>query len=77
MESAANEREREISTLQADLGGVRSELELWRSKASKYEEEISLLQEAFIQQQEEQKTANQLQGEGGPVVLVFGGSQEI
>uniref|UniRef100_A0A3P8X2V8 Sarcolemmal membrane-associated protein n=1 Tax=Cynoglossus semilaevis TaxID=244447 RepID=A0A3P8X2V8_CYNSE len=69
MESAANEREREISTLQADLGGVRSELELWRSKASKYEEEISLLQEAFIQQQEEQKTANQLQGEGGPVVL--------
>ncbi|XP_024916259.1 sarcolemma associated protein a isoform X4 [Cynoglossus semilaevis] len=63
MESAANEREREISTLQADLGGVRSELELWRSKASKYEEEISLLQEAFIQQQEEQKTANQLQAQ--------------
>uniref|UniRef100_A0A3B4X007 Sarcolemmal membrane-associated protein n=1 Tax=Seriola lalandi dorsalis TaxID=1841481 RepID=A0A3B4X007_SERLL len=63
MEAATAEREREIAALQADLGSVRSELEHWRNTASKYEEEISRLQEAFTQQQQQQNTANQLQGE--------------
>ena len=63
MEVATAEREREISALQADLGGVRSELEHWRNKAAKYEEEISRLQEAFTQHQQQQNNANQLQGE--------------
>ena len=63
MEAATTEREREIAALQADLGGVRSELEHWRSTASKYEEEISRLQEAFTQQQKQHNSANQLQGE--------------
>nr|XP_019952116.1 PREDICTED: sarcolemmal membrane-associated protein [Paralichthys olivaceus] len=63
MEAATAEREREITTLQADLGGVRVELEHWRNTAAKYEEEISRLQEAFTQQQQQQNTANQLQGE--------------
>lgn len=63
MEAATAEREREIAALQADLGGVRSELEHWRSTASKYEEEISRLQEAFTQQQQQHNSANQLQGE--------------
>lgn len=61
MEAATAEREREIAALQADLGGVRSELDHWRSTAAKYEEEISRLQEAFTQQQH--STATQLQGE--------------
>ncbi|XP_008300952.1 sarcolemma associated protein a isoform X1 [Stegastes partitus] len=63
MEAATAEREREIAALQADLGGVRSELEHWRNTAAKYEEEISRLQEAFTQQQQQQNTASQLQGE--------------
>uniref|UniRef100_A0A4W6FUI3 Sarcolemmal membrane-associated protein n=1 Tax=Lates calcarifer TaxID=8187 RepID=A0A4W6FUI3_LATCA len=63
MEAATAEREREIAALQADLGSVRSELEHWRNTAAKYEEEISRLQEAFTQQQQQQNTANQLQGE--------------
>uniref|UniRef100_A0A3B3TNW2 Sarcolemmal membrane-associated protein n=1 Tax=Poecilia latipinna TaxID=48699 RepID=A0A3B3TNW2_9TELE len=62
METATAEREREIAALQADLGGVRTELEHWRSTAAKYEEEISRLQEAFAQQQQQQNTASQLQG---------------
>ncbi|XP_069388002.1 sarcolemma associated protein a isoform X10 [Paralichthys olivaceus] len=65
MEAATAEREREITTLQADLGGVRVELEHWRNTAAKYEEEISRLQEAFTQQQQQQNTANQLQVECG------------
>lgn len=64
MEAATAEREREIAALQADLGGVRSELEHWRNTAAKYEEEIRRLQEAFSQQQQQQNTATQLQGEG-------------
>ncbi|XP_008300954.1 sarcolemma associated protein a isoform X3 [Stegastes partitus] len=63
MEAATAEREREIAALQADLGGVRSELEHWRNTAAKYEEEISRLQEAFTQQQQQQNTASQLQVE--------------
>uniref|UniRef100_A0A3Q0RUG4 Sarcolemmal membrane-associated protein n=1 Tax=Amphilophus citrinellus TaxID=61819 RepID=A0A3Q0RUG4_AMPCI len=61
MEAATAEREREIAALQADLTGVRSELEHWRNTATKYEEEIARLQEAFTQQQ--QTAASQLQGE--------------
>ncbi|XP_040014484.1 sarcolemma associated protein a isoform X3 [Xiphias gladius] len=60
MEAATAEREREIAALQADLGSVRSELEHWRNTAAKYEEEISRLQEAFTQHQQQQSTANQL-----------------
>uniref|UniRef100_A0A7N6BRN8 Sarcolemmal membrane-associated protein n=1 Tax=Anabas testudineus TaxID=64144 RepID=A0A7N6BRN8_ANATE len=63
MDNATTEREREIAALQADLGTVRLELEHWRNTASKYEEEISRLQEAFTQQQQQQTTANNLQGE--------------
>jgi len=63
MEAATAEREREIATLQADLGSVRSELEHWRTTAAKYEEEIGRLQDAFTQQQQQQNAANQLQGE--------------
>ncbi|XP_041835814.1 sarcolemma associated protein a isoform X8 [Melanotaenia boesemani] len=63
MEAATSEREREIAALQADLSNVRSELEHWRTTAAKYEEEIGRLQEAFVQQQEQQNTANQLQVE--------------
>lgn len=63
MEAAEVEREREIAALQADLGSVRSELEHWRNMATKYEEEISRLQEAFTQQRQQQNTANQLQGQ--------------
>lgn len=63
MEAATLEREREIAALQADLGGVRSELDHWRSTAAKYEEEISRLQEAFTQQQQHHSTATQLQGQ--------------
>uniref|UniRef100_A0A3Q1B532 Sarcolemmal membrane-associated protein n=1 Tax=Amphiprion ocellaris TaxID=80972 RepID=A0A3Q1B532_AMPOC len=65
MEAATAEREREIAVLQSDLGSVRSELEHWRNTATKYEEEISRLQEAFTQQQQQQNTASQLQGESG------------
>ncbi|XP_062265045.1 sarcolemma associated protein a isoform X10 [Platichthys flesus] len=65
METATAEREREIAALQADLGGVRVELDHWKNTASKYEEEISRLQEAFTQQQKQQNTANQLQVECG------------
>uniref|UniRef100_A0A672GR17 Sarcolemmal membrane-associated protein n=1 Tax=Salarias fasciatus TaxID=181472 RepID=A0A672GR17_SALFA len=62
MEAATAEREREIAALQADLGGVRSELEHWRSTAAKYEAEIGRLQEAFAQQQQQHSAAGQLQG---------------
>lgn len=51
LEAASAEREREISSLQDDLRCVRSELEHWRSTASKYEEEVRQLQEAFSQQE--------------------------
>ncbi|XP_030585133.1 sarcolemma associated protein a isoform X2 [Archocentrus centrarchus] len=61
MEAATAEREREIAALQADLTGVRSELEHWRNTATKYEEEIARLQEAFTQQQ--QTAASQLQAD--------------
>ncbi|KAM4588431.1 sarcolemma associated protein a isoform 8-T8 [Odontesthes bonariensis] len=63
MEAATAERGREIATLQADLGSVRSELEHWRTTAAKYEEEIGRLQEAFTQQQQQQNAANHLQVE--------------
>ncbi|XP_061582626.1 sarcolemmal membrane-associated protein-like isoform X2 [Cololabis saira] len=63
MEAATGERERDIAALQADLGGVRSELEHWRSTAAKYELEISRLQDSFIQQQQQQNSASQLQVE--------------
>uniref|UniRef100_H2MSE5 Sarcolemmal membrane-associated protein n=1 Tax=Oryzias latipes TaxID=8090 RepID=H2MSE5_ORYLA len=63
METATAEREREIAALQADLGGVRSDLEHWRSTAAKYEAEIKHLQEAFTQQQQLQSSASRLQGE--------------
>uniref|UniRef100_A0A3Q3MCP8 Sarcolemmal membrane-associated protein n=1 Tax=Mastacembelus armatus TaxID=205130 RepID=A0A3Q3MCP8_9TELE len=62
MEAATAEREREIAALQADLSSVRSELEHWRNAASKYEEEISRLQNAFTQQQQQQNSTSQLQG---------------
>ncbi|TMS19293.1 Sarcolemmal membrane-associated protein, partial [Larimichthys crocea] len=62
MEAATAEREREIAALQADLGSVRSELEHWRNVASKYEQEISRLQDAFTQQQQQQSSATKLQG---------------
>ncbi|XP_060924963.1 sarcolemma associated protein a isoform X3 [Limanda limanda] len=65
MEAATAERERDIAALQADLGGVRVELDHWKNTAAKYEEEISRLQEAFTQQQKQQNTANQLQVECG------------
>ncbi|XP_072296059.1 sarcolemma associated protein a isoform X11 [Eucyclogobius newberryi] len=61
LDSASSEREREISALQSDLLSVRSELELWRGTASKYEQEISRLQEAFSQQQT--STHSQIQAE--------------
>lgn len=70
MEAATAEREREIAILQADLGSVRSELEHWRETAAKYEGEISRLQEAFTQQQQQQSTATQLQGEHTESVCV-------
>uniref|UniRef100_A0A3Q2QXE7 Sarcolemmal membrane-associated protein n=1 Tax=Fundulus heteroclitus TaxID=8078 RepID=A0A3Q2QXE7_FUNHE len=63
METATAEREREIAALQADLGGVRTELEHWRATAAKYEEEIRRLQEAFAEQQQQQDSASQLQGD--------------
>ncbi|XP_026162786.1 sarcolemma associated protein a isoform X2 [Mastacembelus armatus] len=63
MEAATAEREREIAALQADLSSVRSELEHWRNAASKYEEEISRLQNAFTQQQQQQNSTSQLQAD--------------
>ncbi|XP_028303754.1 sarcolemma associated protein a isoform X11 [Gouania willdenowi] len=63
METAAAEREREITALQVDLSTVRSELDHWRSSASKYQEEISNLQRAFTEQQLQQSSTNQLQAE--------------
>uniref|UniRef100_A0A1A8NN60 Sarcolemmal membrane-associated protein n=1 Tax=Nothobranchius rachovii TaxID=451742 RepID=A0A1A8NN60_9TELE len=63
MEAATAEREREIAALQADLGNVRTELEHWRTTAAKYEMDISRLQETFMQQQQHQNTASQLQVE--------------
>lgn len=63
MEAATADRAREIAALQADLGNVRTELEHWRTTAAKYEEEISRLQGAFTQQQQQQNTASQLQSE--------------
>ncbi|XP_068451922.1 sarcolemma associated protein a isoform X4 [Clinocottus analis] len=63
MEAATAEREREIAALQADLGGVRSELERWRDTAAKYEAEIGRLQDAFARQQQQRSDANQLQAE--------------
>ncbi|XP_061894179.1 sarcolemma associated protein a isoform X6 [Entelurus aequoreus] len=63
MEAATAERERDIAALQEDLGGVRCELEHWRSTAAKYEEEIRQLQEAFTQQQQQQQDSSQLHGE--------------
>ncbi|RVE72502.1 hypothetical protein OJAV_G00038710 [Oryzias javanicus] len=61
METATVDREREIAALQADLGSVRSDLEHWRSTATKYEAEIKHLQEAFTQQQ--QSEASRLQAD--------------
>ncbi|TKS71445.1 Sarcolemmal membrane-associated protein [Collichthys lucidus] len=63
MEAATAEREREIAALQADLGSVRSDLEHWRNVASKYEQEISRLQDAFTQQQQQQSSATKLQAD--------------
>uniref|UniRef100_A0A7N8WX73 Sarcolemmal membrane-associated protein n=1 Tax=Mastacembelus armatus TaxID=205130 RepID=A0A7N8WX73_9TELE len=68
MEAATAEREREIAALQADLSSVRSELEHWRNAASKYEEEISRLQNAFTQQQQQQNSTSQLQGKQSVLV---------
>uniref|UniRef100_A0A3B4ATD0 Sarcolemmal membrane-associated protein n=1 Tax=Periophthalmus magnuspinnatus TaxID=409849 RepID=A0A3B4ATD0_9GOBI len=60
LDSASSEREREISALQSDLVSVRLELEQWRNTATKYEQEISHLQEVFSQQQT--NTHSQIQG---------------
>ncbi|XP_033829682.1 sarcolemma associated protein a isoform X8 [Periophthalmus magnuspinnatus] len=61
LDSASSEREREISALQSDLVSVRLELEQWRNTATKYEQEISHLQEVFSQQQT--NTHSQIQAE--------------
>ncbi|KAK7899428.1 hypothetical protein WMY93_020281 [Mugilogobius chulae] len=61
LDSASSEREKEICALQSDLLSVRSELDQWRDTASKYEQEISRLQEAFSQQQT--STHSQIQAE--------------
>ncbi|KAJ0050226.1 hypothetical protein NL108_014300, partial [Boleophthalmus pectinirostris] len=61
LDSASSEREREICALQSDLASVRSELEQWRNTATKYEKEISHLQEVFSQQQT--STHSQIQAE--------------
>ncbi|XP_061640926.1 sarcolemma associated protein a isoform X3 [Phyllopteryx taeniolatus] len=63
VEAATAERERDIAALQQDLGGVRCELERWRSTAAKYEEEIGRLQEDFAQQQLQRNNTSQLQAE--------------
>ncbi|XP_038819486.1 sarcolemmal membrane-associated protein-like [Salvelinus namaycush] len=62
MEAATAERERDISALQRDLGGVTAELEKWRQAASKYEQEINSLQATFQQQSLHQQSTNDLQG---------------
>ncbi|KAM9524983.1 sarcolemma associated protein a isoform 9-T9 [Salvelinus alpinus] len=63
MEAATAEKERDISVLQRDLGGVTAELEKWRQAASKYEQEINSLQATFQQQSLHQQRALELQGE--------------
>ncbi|XP_058230253.1 sarcolemma associated protein a isoform X8 [Hemibagrus wyckioides] len=63
MEAATAERERDIAALQADLTAVTAELDKWRKAASKYELEISTLQENFKLQSQHQERALQLQGE--------------
>ncbi|GAA6078794.1 sarcolemma associated protein a isoform X3, partial [Tachysurus ichikawai] len=63
MEAAMAERERDIAALQADLSAVTAELDKWRKAASKYELEISTLQESFKLQSQHQERALQLQGE--------------
>ncbi|KAM4894133.1 sarcolemmal membrane-associated protein isoform 24-T24 [Sylvia borin] len=67
-EKAASERDTDISTLQAELQMVRTELERWRKDASDYEKEIVNLQASFqlrCQQCEEQQKeeASRLKGE--------------
>lgn len=68
MNSASLQYEQEIAGLQADLGGVRSELEHWRSAAQQSEGDVVRLQEALALQQQQlqqqqQCSAAQLQGE--------------
>lgn len=63
MEAAMAERERDIAALQADLSAVTAELDKWRKAASKYELEISTLQESFKLQSQHQERALQLQGD--------------
>ncbi|KAK1799849.1 hypothetical protein P4O66_006374 [Electrophorus voltai] len=63
MEAAMAEREREIATLQGDLGVVTAELEKWRKMAAEYEQEIGALQASFRLQSEHQERANHLQDE--------------
>ncbi|KAI4887312.1 hypothetical protein NFI96_014687 [Prochilodus magdalenae] len=62
MEAATAEREREIATLQRDLGAVTAELDKWRKAAADYEQEISTLQASFKLQSQHQERALQLQG---------------
>ncbi|TSM44168.1 Sarcolemmal membrane-associated protein [Bagarius yarrelli] len=61
MEAAMTERERDITALQADLSAVTAELDKWRQAASKYEQEISTLQENFKLQSQHQERAAKLQ----------------
>lgn len=73
METATAERERDIAALQGDLAAVTGELDKWRKAASKYELEISALQENFKMQSKHQERASQLQGDHvcDHVVLCF------
>ncbi|KAJ8361035.1 hypothetical protein SKAU_G00175600 [Synaphobranchus kaupii] len=63
MDTNAVEREREIASLQGDLGAVTTELDKWRQAATKYELEISTLQASFQQQSQHREKAAQLQDE--------------
>uniref|UniRef100_A0A3P8X5B6 Sarcolemma associated protein b n=1 Tax=Cynoglossus semilaevis TaxID=244447 RepID=A0A3P8X5B6_CYNSE len=58
LKSAAADRERDVSALQADLANASSDLDKWRQTASKYEHDVKNLPLAFEQQSKQwQKTA--------------------
>ncbi|MFT7804829.1 sarcolemmal membrane-associated protein-like isoform X1 [Arapaima gigas] len=63
VQAAAAERDREIATMQKELGAVTAELEKWRKAASSYELEIGHLQSSLQQQSRQCQRAVELEGE--------------
>lgn len=62
LKSAAADRERDVSALQADLANASSDLDKWRQTASKYEHDVKNLQLEFEQQSKQWQKTAEIQG---------------